>query len=66
MAVCGYLYLGLAAHWRGEWDEAERHLRRPVEPEPRERSPGRARPTSPRISRVPVVARKPPHGRRSA
>lgn len=27
----GYLYLGFAAHWRGDWDTAERHLRRAAE-----------------------------------
>jgi tetratricopeptide (TPR) repeat protein len=30
----GYLYLGFVAHWRGEWDEAERQLRSAAELEP--------------------------------
>lgn len=30
----GYLYLGFAAHWRGDWVEADRHLRRAVQLEP--------------------------------
>jgi tetratricopeptide (TPR) repeat protein len=31
----GHVYLGLAAHWRGDWDEAERRLRRADELEAR-------------------------------
>jgi class 3 adenylate cyclase/tetratricopeptide (TPR) repeat protein len=30
----GHLYLGLAAHWAGRWDEAERELRTALELEP--------------------------------
>jgi hypothetical protein len=30
----GHLFLGLAAHWRGDWDEAERELEAAVELEP--------------------------------
>jgi tetratricopeptide (TPR) repeat protein len=30
----GHMYLGLAAHWRGAWDQAEGHLRTAAEMEP--------------------------------
>jgi tetratricopeptide (TPR) repeat protein len=30
----GHIYVGLAAHWRGSWDVAEKELRRAVELEP--------------------------------
>jgi tetratricopeptide (TPR) repeat protein len=33
-AYVGHLYQGLAAHWRGEWDDAEHQLRQALEVEP--------------------------------